>query len=306
MTINILEYLMLIILILINVAFITLLERKILGYSQLRLGPNKASLIGLTQPFSDAIKLFIKQNFSPVNSNFYIYIISPVLRIFVTLLIWSVSPFSLEIVFSNFSILLFIIILRLGVYPLLMAGWASNNKYRIIGGLRGVAQTISYEIRLRLLFIVLIVVIRRLNFFILIKNRTIVIIILIILPAILIWILSIIAESNRTPFDFAEGESELVSGFNIEYMARGFALIFIAEYGIIYILARITVAIFLRLKVFTLVHTAVTTGLVFFWVWTRATYPRYRYDLLINLAWKSLLPVVLIFLTIYPCVRIIG
>ena len=278
----------LIVLILVNVAFVTLFERKILGYRQIRKGPNKVRIIGLMQPFNDAIKLFSKELVFPNLSNYLQYFISPILGLIIVLIRFFLFPFK-EIIFSiRISVVFIYIMLRINVYPVLFSGWASNRKYALLGRLRSVAQTVSYEVRLALILIFYLTVRISLNLnFIIIINYYWIKIFLFI-PIIGIWLISCIAETNRTPFDFAEGESELVSGFNIEYGSVMFALIFMAEYASI-IFIRIVFSIFFisyrtnrfRLYIFS-------TIIIRVWIWVRTTLPRYRYDKLINLAWKNL------------------
>ena len=269
-----------------------MLERKILGYSQRRIGPNKPSFIGLLQPIADAVKLFIK-NFIISNKILkVIFFFIPIIRLFLVLWVWIIIPLEFRISYFLFSAILLLIILSLNVYPLLLRGWASKNKYSIIGSLRRVAQTISYEIRLAIILIIILIYYfcLRIDFCIYFKSY---LRIFLISPFIFVlWLISRLAETNRTPFDFSEGESELVSGFNIEYGAGGFAIIFIAEYGRILFLRILTRVIFSFFRNFFLV-CIFTSILVFIWVWTRTTFPRYRYDLLINLAWKRFLPFVL-------------
>ena len=185
-----------------------------------------------------------------------------------------------------------IIIIRINVYPLLLIGWSSNNKYSILGGLRRVAQTISYEIRFALVIMTVLVLANSLRLDIISKTKIFYSLILVRPLIFLFWLISRVAETNRTPFDFSEGERELVSGFNTEYGAGGFALIFIAEYGRIYFLRIISSQIFCPNNRFLCVRVF-TRIIIFGWVWLRRTFPRYRYDLLINLAWKRLLPITL-------------
>merc|ERR1712044_14526 len=234
MGIRILNYLILIICILVNVAFITLIERKILGYSQIRKGPNKVRIIGLIQPFNDAIKLFSKELVIPNQSNKFQFFLSPILGLIIVLIIFFSFPF--------FEINFYIII-RINIYPLLFSGWSSNRKYALLGSLRAVAQTVSYEVRLALILIFYLSLCYSIRMFFIIKINIYFFKFLIFIPIIGVWLISCVAETNRTPFDFAEGESELVSGFNIEYGRIIFALIFIAEYASI-IFIRIIFSIF--------------------------------------------------------------
>lgn len=287
---------MVIIFILINVAFITLIERKILGLIQYRKGPNKVSFRGLLQPVADAIKLFVKEFRAPYFRNMALFFFRPVIRIFLALCIWCLFPLISGEYGMYMTRITLLVLLGFGTYPLFIRGWASNRKYGIIGSLRGIAQTISYEIRLAL--IVLIVLIYSNSLTILETNLwnywglgvT-------ILPHLwVLWILSCVAESNRTPFDFSEGESELVSGFNIEYRGLGFTLIFISEYSMIIFFSAISSVLFLVRVNQKWLLGAFVVFLRFFWVWLRSSYPRYRYDKLINVAWKGILPVVLVFL----------
>lgn len=275
-----------------NIAFITLFERKILGYSQRRLGPNKPSFTGLLQPIADAVKLFLKTHFSPGRTHKLIFFIGPRIRLMLVFWVWLTAPFIFDTNFFFFSAILIIIIIRINVYPLLLIGWSSNNKYSILGGLRSVAQTISYEISLALIIITILVLAIRIRLDLISKSKAFYRIIIIRPVIFLFWVISRVAETNRTPFDFSEGESELVSGFNTEYGAGGFALIFIAEYGRIYFLRMISSQIFCPSQNIFLVRLFARI-IIFTWVWLRRTFPRYRYDLLINLAWKSILPITL-------------
>lgn len=283
---------MLLIFVLVNVAFITLLERKILGYSQSRLGPNKPSFIGLLQPIADAVKLFTKNFIVSYKTIKVVFFFSPIIRLSLVLWIWIIVPNEFKILNFIFSSILLLIILSLNVYPLLLRGWASKNKYSMFGALRRIAQTISYEISLALILLAILVYYRRLSFDNFVVNKGFCVILLLNPFIFSIWLISRLAETNRTPFDFSEGERELVSGFNTEYRAGGFAIIFIAEYGSIYFLRIITRLIFCFSINYFLI-SIFTSSLVFAWVWIRTTFPRYRYDLLINLAWKRILPYIL-------------
>ena len=287
-----------IILILVNVAFVTLFERKVLGYSQIRKGPNKVRIIGLMQPFNDAIKLFSKELVFPNLSNIFQYFIAPMLGLMIVLIRFFLFPFK-EINFSiRISVLFIYIILRINVYPVLFSGWASNRKYALLGRLRSVAQTVSYEVSLALILIFYLTILISLNLNMISGLNFYWYKFFIFLPIIGIWLISCVAETNRTPFDFAEGESELVSGFNIEYGSVGFALIFIAEYARIIFISVIFSLMFFSFRTNNVYLYLLITFLVMVWIWARTTFPRYRYDKLINLAWKIYLPVTLFMLNI--------
>lgn len=274
--------------VLINVAFVTLLERKILGLAQLRLGPNKVGPSGLVQPFADAVKLFIKQLEVNRNANIKRFIYSPAVLLIIILLLW-VVVFNLGLPSKLVArVILFILILRLGVYPVLLRGWSSNSKYAILGGIRAVAQTISYEVRLAIMFMLFIVLFNSLSFHESVNNHPL----MALAPLIcVLWLIMCVAETNRTPFDFAEGERELVSGFNIEYASIGFVLIFLSEYGMIIIFSSLCATICFSVSLFTFLGSVSSVAISSLWISLRATYPRYRYDMLIGIAWKRFLPI---------------
>jgi len=284
---------LLVILVLVNVAFITLLERKILGYSQIRLGPNKVSWGGVLQPFNDAIKLFSKEFTIISSSNKVIFLFSPAFAIILMLISWQVLGLAGGWGTISFSLIIIYVILSINIYPIIASGWASNRSYASIGGIRGIAQTISYEVRFALLVILLAFWLEglRVKRFTLVRLGLVKFFLCCLVGGL--WMLIRLAEANRTPFDFAEGESELVSGFNVEYGSVGFALIFMAEYGSIFFLSAIIVGVFFGGVFGGLYFSLITRGLVFFFVWIRCTLPRFRYDLLIELAWKKILPSVL-------------
>jgi len=273
-----------------NVAFITLLERKILGLRQNRKGPNKVGPGGIIQPFADAIKLFSKTWIRPVRAINWMFLLGPLLALRLTLGMWSLTPVA-SFNWRRYSVLLWLTLLSLNLFPLLIRGWRSGRAYAMLGALRGAAQSISYEVRLALILFSLLVLQRESELHglwpRLMRGE-----VLLLFPLIGIWLITCLAEANRTPFDFAEGESELVSGFNIEYGAGGFTLLFLAEYGSILLLAGMTALIFWT-QWPGLIWAALTSGLAFGVLWARATFPRYRYDKLIALAWRRLLPQVL-------------
>lgn len=280
----------------VGVAFLTLLERKSLRYIQLRKGPNKIRLIGICQPFCDAIKLFTKEFINPLNSNYLIYYIRPIISLFFSLIIWLTFPFLIK--FISFKLRIFFIFrcLRIGVYPIIIAGWSSNSIYALLGSLRAIAQTISYEVRLILIFLCFILLHFSLNIIDFSFYQIYIWFFFICIPLRFIIIISFLAETNRSPFDFAEGESELVSGFNVEYRRGGFALIFLAEYSRILFIRIIFRIIFLGGYTFNLIFFLKLFFISFFYIWVRSAYPRFRYDKLIYLTWKSYLPISLNYL----------
>lgn len=283
--------LILIIFLLVGVAFLTLLERKGLGYIQLRYGPNKVGVTGVVQPLGDALKLFYKEQIYPLDSNFLVYFITPGFSLFISLLVWICLPLYCKILSFNLGGLFFICCLRLGVYSLIIAGWSSNSNYSLLGGLRRVAQTISYEVRLVLIFLSIVFLVLSFNLHFFIKFQVFVWFILFMFPLFLMWFCSSLAEVNRTPFDLAEGESELVSGFNVEYRRGGFAIIFLAEYLRILFMRIIISLIFLGGDIYSIVFYFKVILISWIFIVIRGACPRFRYDKLIDLCWKSFLPI---------------
>lgn len=276
--------------VLVGVAFLTLLERRVLGYIQVRKGPNKVGLIGLLQPFSDAIKLFTKEQVYPNYRNFFPYYFSPVFLFFLSLLSWSLIPYYWGLKNFGLGFLFFLCVLSLSVYGLIIRGWSSNSIYALLGSLRAIAQTISYEVSLVFILISLFLIAGRYSFLDFYFNQFYIYFYFLGFPLFLMWVVSILAETNRTPFDFAEGESELVSGFNVEYRSGGFALIFLAEYSRILFISIILVCLFLGGNLIRVHFFLKSTFVSFFFIWIRGRLPRFRYDKLINLCWKSFLP----------------
>lgn len=304
MILLVLEGLILFVCVLVGVAFLTLLERKVLGYIQIRKGPNKVGYCGVVQPFSDAIKLFTKEQTFPVASNYLPYYFSPVFSLFISLLIWSVIPFYFGIYNFELGLLFFLCCTRVGVYTVIIAGWASNSIYALLGGLRAVAQTISYEVSLALVLISFIFLSNGYSLNIFCLYQDLIWFIFITFPLIIVWFASCLAETNRTPFDFAEGESELVSGFNVEYRRGGFALIFIAEYSSILFIRMLFVVLFIGGDFYSFIFIIKLVIIAFFFIWVRGTLPRYRYDKLMYLAWKRFLPVSLNYLIFFSGLKI--
>nr|YP_010172401.1 NADH dehydrogenase subunit 1 [Biston thoracicaria]QSH89379.1 NADH dehydrogenase subunit 1 [Biston thoracicaria] len=285
--------------VLIGVAFLTLLERKVLGYIQIRKGPNKVGLVGILQPFSDAIKLFTKEQTFPINSNYISYYFSPIISFMLSLILWMLIPYYFNLISFNLGLLFFFCCTSLGVYTVMIAGWSSNSNYSLLGGLRSVAQTISYEVSLALIMMSIIIMVMDFNLIKFGEYQNMVWFLIIMLPLGLSLLSSLMAETNRTPFDFAEGESELVSGFNVEYSSGGFALIFLAEYSSILFMSMLFVLIYLGGYKMNLFFYLKLVFISFVFIWVRGTLPRYRYDKLMYLSWKSYLPVSLNFLLFY-------
>nr|UPX88342.1 NADH dehydrogenase subunit 1 [Lucilia silvarum] len=291
--------LLLIIFVLVSVAFLTLLERKVLGYIQIRKGPNKVGIMGIPQPFCDAIKLFTKEQTYPLLSNYISYYFSPIFSLFLSLLVWMCMPMFVKLFSFNLGLLFFLCCTSLGVYTVMIAGWSSNSNYALLGGLRAVAQTISYEVSLALVLLSFIFLIGGYNMLMFYKYQMFIWFLFIMFPMSLVWFSISLAETNRTPFDFAEGESELVSGFNVEYSSGGFALIFLAEYASILFMSMLFCVMFLGSDVFHVFFYIKLTFVSFMFIWVRGTLPRFRYDKLMYLAWKSFLPFSLNFLLFF-------
>nr|YP_010710261.1 NADH dehydrogenase subunit 1 [Dyscolus arauzae]WCS91703.1 NADH dehydrogenase subunit 1 [Dyscolus arauzae] len=291
--------LLLIICVLVGVAFLTLLERKVLGYIQIRKGPNKVGFMGIPQPFCDAIKLFSKEQTYPLLSNYIMYYYSPIMSLFLSLLLWVIIPYFLILFSFSLGMLFFLACTSLGVYTVMIAGWSSNSSYSLLGGLRAVAQTISYEVSLALILMSFMILIESFSLMEFMQYQKFVWMIFLSLPLGFVWFVSSLAETNRTPFDFAEGESELVSGFNVEYSSGGFALIFLSEYSSILFMSMLFCVMFLGSDLMSIVFFMKVVFLAFLFIWVRGTLPRYRYDKLMYLAWKSFLPLSLNYLFLY-------
>lgn len=291
--------------VLICVAFIVLLERKVLGYIQLRKGPNKVGVLGLFQSFSDAIKLFLKEQITSSYTNIILFYFSPVIIFLINLFIWILFPSVNNFLNIELNSVMLLCCLGLSVYSLMWSGWSSNSNYAILGAIRGVAQTISYEVSLSFYFLRVLLMIYRLNLRNLYLYQEYLYLFFIIYFVFLVWLASMIAETNRSPFDFAEGESELVSGFNVEYGSRGFALLFLAEYRRIIFMSYLISLLFFGSLINFFELNVLGVYLCFVFIWIRGTYPRFRYDKLIILTWKRFLPLSLGGLIIFLLLRLI-
>nr|YP_010953285.1 NADH dehydrogenase subunit 1 [Olinga feredayi]WMQ76534.1 NADH dehydrogenase subunit 1 [Olinga feredayi] len=293
---SLINMIILVIGVLISVAFFTLLERKLLGYIQIRKGPNKVGLKGIVQPFNEAVKLFSKELMIPYMSNYLLFLISPIFMLFLSLFVWSMLPYVELMFFFNLGIIFVLCCLSLSVYFLLISGWSSNSNYSLLGSLRGVAQVISYEVSLALLLFSFVILVMDYNFMMFSLYQKYLWFIVILFPVGMCLFSSMLAETNRSPFDFAEGESELVSGFNIEYGSGGFVLIFLAEYTSILFMSMIFCVILLGGNLFSLMFYFKIMILGFMFIWVRGIMPRYRYDKLMYMAWKIYLPISLNYL----------
>ena len=297
---------------LIGVAYLTLAERRVIGFMQLRKGPNVVGPFGLFQPFADALKLMAKETILPAGADKTVFVIAPMLTFVLALVAWAVIPFGEGLVLAdvNVGILYLFAISSLGVYGVIMAGWASNSKYAFLGALRSAAQMVSYEVSMGLVIINVLICVGSLNLSLIVEAQRDMWFALPLFPMFAVFFISTLAETNRAPFDLPEGESELVAGYFVEYSSMSFALFFLGEYANMILMSAMTVILFLGgwlppidLFPFNLIPGPIWFILkiclvLFVFLWVRATTPRYRYDQLMRLGWKIFLPFSLIYVVL--------
>lgn len=306
--ISLLKILIIIVPLLLSVAFFTLAERKVLGAIQRRRGPNVVGAYGLLQPLSDGFKLLVKETVLPSSANKLIFILSPILTFVISLMGWAVIPFDKYSILAemNVSILYLFAMSSLGVYGIIMSGWSSNSKYAFLGALRSTAQMVSYEVSIGFIMITLVVCCGSFNLQNIIEHQTKIWFIIPFFPLFLMFFTSALAETNRHPFDLPEAEAELVSGYNVEYSAMGFALFSLGEYANMLMMSSINVILFFggwlpAFKFLSFLPGSFWFGIkicffVILFIWIRAALPRYRYDQLMGLGWKVFLPISLAYL----------
>jgi len=310
--------------IILSVAYLTLAERKVIGYMQVRIGPNRVGYKGLLQPFADVLKLLVKEIIIPSGANKFLFILAPVLSIMPALAAWAVVPFTPDLVLANVDagLLYVMAITSMGVYGVIIAGWASNSKYAFIGGLRSAAQIVSYEIAMGFALVCVLMMSGSLNLSTIVMKQSnawglLGWNLIPLFPMFLVYFIAGVAETNRAPFDVAEGESEIVAGFHVEYSGTAFAVFFLAEYANMILVAALASIMFLGGWLSPL-PSALADGiglpwlaasglpwlllkiafLLFCFLWFRATFPRYRYDQIMRLGWKVFIPLTIVWLVL--------
>jgi NADH-quinone oxidoreductase subunit H len=314
---TVVKILVIVVPIMLTVAYLTLAERKVIGYMQVRIGPNRVGYFGLLQPLADGLKLLLKEIIIPSGSNKFLFVIAPVLALTPALAAWAVIPFADGMVLAdiNAGLLYILAMTSLGVYGIIIAGWASNSKYAFIGSLRSAAQIVSYEIPMGFALVCVLMVSQSMNLgdIVLGQKSSMGLFgwyFIPLFPMFVVYFISGVAETNRAPFDMAEGESEIVAGFHVEYSGMAFALFFLAEYANMILIAILTAIMFwggwlppFDIAPFNLLPgifwlLAKTSFVLFLFLWFRATFPRYRYDQLMRLGWKVFIPLTLIWVVV--------
>nr|WCH58004.1 NADH dehydrogenase subunit 1 [Hypnea cornuta] len=300
----VLKIVLIIVPLLIAIAYMTLAERKVMASMQRRKGPNVVGIFGLLQPLADGLKLFVKETVLPSSANIMIFVLAPIITFLLALVSWCVIPLGEGLVYSdiNLGVLYILAISSLGVYGIITSGWASNSKYAFLGALRSAAQMVSYEVSIGLILINVLLCVGSLNLSEIVLAQQSIWFILPLFPIFLMFYISILAETNRAPFDLPEAEAELVAGYNVEYSAMGFALFFLGEYANMILMCSLATIFFMGgwLPIYgwivfywipsTIWFGLKTTLLLFGFIWVRSSFPRYRYDQLMRLGWKILLP----------------
>ena len=299
--------------IMLTVAYLTLAERKVIGYMQIRIGPNRVGPYGLIQPLADGLKLLFKEIIIPSGSNKFLFIAAPILGLAPALAAWAVMPFSDGMVLTNLNAgLLYILAMTsLSVYGIIIAGWASNSKYAFIGAVRSVAQIVSYEIAMGFALVCVLMASQSMNVGDIVRGQQSSAglfgwYFIPLFPMFLVYLISGVAETNRAPFDMAEGESEIVAGFHVEYSGMAFAMFFLAEYANMILISFLTAIMFLGgwlspvpfLPDSFIWLLAKASFFLFVFLWLRATFPRYRYDQLMRLGWKVFIPLTIIWVVV--------
>jgi NADH-quinone oxidoreductase subunit H len=298
--------------VIIAVAYLTYAERKVLGLMQRRQGPMTVGPFGLLQPIADGMKLLSKETIIPSQASKPVFILAPILLFTLALVAWAVIPVNYKWVIAdiNVGVLYLFAISSMGVYGIIMAGWASNSKYAFLGGMRSASQMVSYEVSMGLVIVCVLLCVGSLNLTDIVMTPRPVWVQIMLLPMFIVFLVSILAETNRAPFDLPEGESELAGGFMVEYSAMTFALFFLGEYANMILMSAMATVLFLGgwLPPFGIAALAVVPGvawfslkicgMLFFFIWARATFPRYRYDQLMRLGWKVFLPLSLIWVVV--------
>jgi NADH-quinone oxidoreductase subunit H len=308
---TLIKIMLLVVPLMLGVAYLTYAERKIIGWMQVRIGPNRVGFQGLLQPIADAVKLLMKEIIIPSGANKGLFILGPILVIAPALAAWAVIPFSDTLVLANINagLLYVMAITSMGVYGVIIAGWASNSKYAFLGAMRSAAQIVSYEIAMGFALVGVLMAAQSLNLTDIVRGQAGGLLqwyIWPLFPLFMVYLIAGVAETNRAPFDVAEGESEIVAGFHVEYSGMAFAVFFLAEYANMILVATLTALMFLGgwLSPLTflpdgIVWLLLKTGFVLFlFLWFRATFPRYRYDQIMRLGWKVFIPITIVWIVV--------